>query len=45
MIQVPVHGLKSVLLGNFRRYMAMFPDDKEIAWMATEGNKVRLLKN
>lgn len=30
---------KSVLLGNFRRYMAMFPDDKEIAWMATEGKQ------
>lgn len=30
---------KSVLLGNFRRYMAMFPDDKEIEWMATEGQQ------
>lgn len=30
---------KSVLLGNFRRYMAMFPDDKEIEWMATEGRQ------
>lgn len=28
---------KSVILKNLRKYMEMFPDDKEIQWMATEG--------
>lgn len=28
---------KSVLLRNLKTYMEMFPDDEEIAWMATEG--------
>lgn len=28
---------KSVLLGNFRRYAEMFPDDEGFKWMATEG--------
>ena len=28
---------KNVILKNFRKYMEMFPDDEEIAWMATEG--------
>lgn len=27
---------KSVILKNLRKYMEMFPDDKEIQWMATE---------
>ena len=30
---------KSVLLRNFITYMKMFPEDKEMAWIATEGKQ------
>lgn len=30
---------KSVILKNLRKYQEMFPDDQEIAWMATEGKQ------
>lgn len=34
-----VSWTKNVLLKNFKKYMEMFPDDKEIQWMATEGKQ------